>query len=581
MVPERSKGQNSRNLGARRWAGENERKTILKYWNKCFYIVINSDYENLIIKKLIQKKVKTTEEFFVVQRKLSKEYKKSFPSNIELLKAYRDLVNADKIKANRVLENLLKTRKIRTLSGIASITVITSSRPKWASGQALSCPGKCLYCPDEPDMPKSYLANEPACMRAVLTKFDPYKQVEARLNSLAMTGHATDKIELIVLGGTWSVYPKNYQTWFIKRCFAALNIVNSEQRTVNRQRNLTLKELQKINETVEHRCVGLTLETRPDYVTLKEIKRMRWLGCTRVELGVQSIYDDILEYNKRGHDVATVARATKLLKDAGLKVTYHMMLNLPGSTPQRDEKMFEELFSNNNFQPDQLKIYPCAVLKTSPLYKIWKQGRYKPYSENQLINLLIKIKKKIPSYVRIIRIIRDIPSQSIIAGSKTSNLRQIIADKAGRICKCIRCREPRGLESRIQDIEFRRQDYSASGGKEIFLSFEDVKNDKLLAFLRLRVSNRWSLPVLKDSALIRELHVYGKVAPLNPKSYTLNPKFIQHKGLGKKLMAIGEKIAKKEFGFSKIAVISGIGVREYYRKLGYKLKDEYMIKSLA
>ena len=526
-------------------------------------------YEDLMIKKLIQKKVRTTEEFFAIQRKLSKEYKKPFPSNIKLLKAYRDLVNAGKIKAGSTLENLLKTRKIRTLSGIASITVITKPYP---------CPGKCLYCPDELDMPKSYLANEPACMRAVLTKFDPYKQVEARLNSLTMTGHATDKIELIVLGGTWSVYPKNYQTWFIKRCFDAANNKLSKN----------LKTAQKTNERAKHRIIGLTLETRPDHVTVKELKRMRWLGCTRVELGIQSIYDDVLKYNKRGHDVDAIIDATKLLKNAGLKVTYHMMLNLPESTLKKDEKMFEELFSNSNFQPDQLKIYPCAVLKTSPLYKLWKQGKYKPCSKKQLTDLLIRIKKKIPSYVRIIRIIRDIPSYSIVAGNKMSNLRQIIHDKMKvasprlvglgprRICKCIRCREPRGLESRIQNLEFRRKDYDASGGKEIFLSFEDTKHDKLLAFLRLRITDSWTLPILKNSALIRELHTYGRVVPIKAKS----KKATQHKGLGKKLMAEAEKIAKQEFGFSKIAVISGMGTREYCRKLGYRLKEEYMIKKL-
>jgi len=327
-----------------------------------------------------------------------------------LLKAYRSLVKSGNIKPNLILENLLKTRKIRTLSGIASITAITKPYP---------CPGKCLYCPNEIDMPKSYLANEPACMRAVLTKFDPYRQVKTRLNSLKLAGHLTDKIELIVLGGTWSAYPKIYQTWF--RCFDACNQKNAK----------SLKEAQKINEKAKHRIIGLTLETRPDYVTPQEIKRMRELGCTRVELGVQSIYDNVLKYNKRGHNIDTIKVATKLLKNAGLKVTYHMMLNLPGSNLKKDEKMFEELFSNPAFQPDQLKIYPCVVLKTSPLYKLWKQGKYRPYSEKQLVNLLIKIKKKIPPYVRIIRVIRDIPSQSIIAGNKLSNLRQIIKDKAG------------------------------------------------------------------------------------------------------------------------------------------------------
>lgn len=506
-------------------------------------------YEKQIIKKLIQEKVKTTEDVFVVQRKTSKQTKKPFPKNIELLKAYRDLVESSKIGPNLVLENLLKTRKIRTLSGIASIAVITKPYP---------CPGKCIYCPDEIDMPKSYLANEPACMRAVLVKFNPYKQVETRLKSLAMTGHATDKIELIVLGGTWTAYPKKYQTWFIKRCFDACN--------EGYRIPFSLKTAQKVNEKAKHRIIGLTLETRPDYITLQEIKRMRWLGCTRVELGVQSTYEKVLEYNNRGNSIEDVIKATKLLKDAGFKVTYHMMLNLPGSTLRKDEKMFEELFSNSNFQPDQLKIYPCTVLKTSPLYKIWKQGKYKPYSKEQLINLLISIKKKIPMYVRIIRIIRDIPSQSIIAGNITTNLRQVIHDKTKNICKCIRCREPR--EKIAKKLKLFRQDYSASGGEEIFLTYEDPQRKNLYAFLRLRITNHW--------AIIRELHVYGRVVPINAKS----KKAAQHKGLGRKLMAEAERIIAKETDFKKISVIAGIGVREYYRKLGYRLKDEYMIKRI-
>ena len=471
------------------------------------------------------------------------------------------MVKKDKIKPNLALENLLKTRKVRTLSGIASITVITKPYP---------CPGNCLYCPNEKEMPKSYLANEPACMRAVLTKFNPYKQVEARINSLQLTGHTTDKIELIVLGGTWTAYPKKYQTWFIKRCFDAANTLRDRT-----PKSKNLKEAQKINEKANNRIIGLTLETRPDYVTIEEIKRMRSLGCTRVELGVQSIYDNVLKYNRRGHNVDTIIKATKLLKNAGLKVTYHMMLNLPKSNPKKDKEMFKKLFSDPDFQPDQLKIYPCVILKTSPLYKLWKQGKHKSYSKKQLVDLLVKIKEKIPPYVRIIRVIRDIPSQSIIAGNKITNLRQILQQK-GVKCRCIRCREPRALESGIMNYELRRRNYEASDGQEIFLSFEDVKNDKLLAFLRLRITNNWTLPVLKNSALIRELHVYGQMVPIKKRF----KKVPQHTGLGKKLMKKAEEITKKEFGFSKMAVISGIGVREYYQKLGYKLKEEYMIKKL-
>jgi len=467
-------------------------------------------------------------------------------------------LGSNKIKKSIFLENFLKTRKVRTLSGIAAITTIT---------KPYSCPGECIYCPDEKNMPKSYLANEPACMRAVLTNFDPYKQVEARLNSLKMTGHTTDKIELIVLGGTWSSYPKKYQDWFIKRCFDSCNKKTSKN----------LEIAKKINERTKHRIIGLTLETRPDFVTEKEIKKMRILGCTRIELGIQSLYKDVLKKNKRGHDIKAIVNATKLLKDAGFKINYHMMLNLPGSTLKKDEKMFEELFSNSDFQPDQLKIYPCAVLKTSPLYKIWKNKKYKPYSQKQLINLLVKIKQKIPSYVRIVRVIRDIPSQSIIAGNKVSNLRQTIQKelkKQNKKCKCIRCREIK--ESISKNITFKRIDYDASEGKEIFLSFEDIKKDKLLAFLRLRITNSWTLPILKNTAIIREIHTYGQTVPISKNIKIAH----QHKSLGKKLIKRAEEIVKKETNYKKIAVIAGVGVREYYKKLGYKLKDEYMIKNI-
>ncbi len=489
------------------------------------------------------------------------------PSKMELLEAYRKLVHAGKLNPNKNLKALLKTRHIRSLSGITAITVITSPRPQWSSGKPISCPWNCLYCPNEKNMPKSYLANEPACMRAELTNFDPCKQTETRLNSLKATGHATDKIELIVLGGSWTAYPKQYQSWFIKRCFDACN----------HSRSSTLKQSQKRNETAENRIIGITLETRPDYITPKEIKRMRNLGCTRVELGVQTIYDQILDYNRRGHGVKETITATRLLKNAGIKVTYHIMLNLPKSNLKKDEKIFDELFSNPDFQPDQLKIYPCVILKTAPLYKLWKQGKYKPYTENQLINLLIRIKKKIPPYVRIIRVIRDIPSPSIVAGNKVSNLRQIIKQKADDICRCIRCREIKNRKVEIGNIKLKRREYQASEGKEIFLSFEDVKQDKLLAFLRLRITNQYTVPNLKNSAIIRELHTYGYVAKLFKKS---NSKFVQHKGLGKKLMSIAEKIVKTETKFRKVSVISGIGVREYYRKLGYRQSGEYMVKSI-
>jgi len=529
--------------------------------------------ENYIINLILKQKIISEKKLDVIKRQASCKYKSPIPTNIKLLTSYHKLISSNKLKPSIVLENILKTRKIRTLSGIAAITVITKPYP---------CPGECLYCPQEKDMPKSYLANEPACMRAVLTKFDPYKQTKARLDSLTMTGHKTDKIELIVLGGTWSYYDKKYQEWFIKRCFQACNTKSKIQGSKSKQ---TLKQAQKINEKAKHRIIGLTLETRPDYINEKEIKRMRWLGATRVELGVQSIYDNILKYNNRGHNVQKIINATKLLKNAGIKITYHIMLGLPGSNFRKDIKMFKELFSNSNFQPDQLKIYPCVVLKTAPLYKLWKNKKYKPYTDAELLKLLTAIKKIIPSYVRIVRIIRDIPSQSIIAGNKMSNLRQILKQQNVK-CNCIRCREIKNQKSKIKSQKLLRHDYNASDGNEIFLSFEDTKNNKLLAFLRLRITNEWTLPILKNYAIVRELHVYGQIASLNQKLKTKNQKLIQHTGIGKQLMMETEKIVKNEFKKTcseqcrGIAVIAGIGVREYYRKLGYKLKDEYMIKKL-
>jgi elongator complex protein 3 len=343
-----------------------------------------------------------------------------------------------------------------------------------------------------------------------------------------------------------------------------------------------LKTLQKRNETSKHRIVGLTLETRPDYIDEKEIIRIRKLGATRVELGVQSIYDDVLKLNKRGHGRAEVIKSTKLLKDSGFKINYHMMPNLPGSDHKRDLQMFEELFSNPDFQPDMLKIYPCVVVKDAQIYNWWKNGKYKPYSDKKLLDLLSGIKKNIPYYVRITRVIRDIPSTSIIAGNKISNLRQVLekrSEEENWKCKCIRCREIRRGYDLETKLELFREDYNASQGKEIFLSFEDDNRKNLHSMLRLRINDPESkpaFPALKDSAIIREVHTYGKLVAVSAK----NKRSPQHTGLGKKLMLEAERIARKEFGLKKIAVISGVGVRNYYRKLGFKLKDGYMTKKL-
>ena len=527
-------------------------------------LIINMKIPKQIILKLSKSHPITHSELNTQIRQFCGEYKISPVQKIQLLTAYHKLVKQGIIKADSQLEKLLKKREIRTLSGVAPIAVLTKPYP---------CPGQCVFCPDETDMPKSYLSNEPAVMRAILNNFDPFKQVQMRLRALAMTGHKTDKCELIVMGGTWSYLPRQYQTWFIKRCFDGFNGKTAKN----------LAQAKKWNQTAKFRVIGLTLETRPDYIDIKEIKRMRELGCTRVELGVQTIDNKILKLTKRGHFVEQTIKATKLLKDAGFKISYHMMPNLPGSTPAKDLKIFKKLFSDQNFQPDMIKIYPCAVTKGAKIYKWLKKGSYQAYSDKQLLDLLIKIKKIIPPYVRITRLIRDIPSESIISGNKISNLRQLIHEKleqTGQACQCIRCREARNQPIELKSIKLKVIKYRASDGLEYFLSYESKDKKTLFAFLRLRIPQNPEkelinvLPELKNAALIRELHTYGQLIPLKSKD-----KAVQHIGLGKRLMQQAEKIAHQH-KVNKISVISGIGVREYYKKLGYKLEDTYMVKNI-
>lgn len=527
-----------------------------------------------IVKKLVQERVNNPDILASFIRKKIKQYRtETYPSNSSLLKAYHDLVKSGQIKANRKIEDVLRKRKIRSLSGIVTISVLTKPYP---------CPGNCLYCPTQKGVPKSYLDNEPAVLRAIANKYDPYNQVKSRLETLSVIGHPTDKIDLIIIGGTWSYLPKKYQEWFIRRCFDAANFPRKSASSPRKSAS-SLRAVQKLNEKAKNRIIGITIETRPDYINEKEIKWLRGLGVTRVELGVQSIYEDVLKLNNRGHGVKKIIDATRLLKDAGFKVCYHLMPNLPGSNPNRDLKMFKEIFSNPNFQPDMLKIYPCAVLKEAPLYKLWKNKKYKPYSDGELKNLLKKIKQEIPYYCRIQRLIRDIPSTSIVAGSKITNLRQVIhqeMEKEGWHCKCIRCREVKKEYDTKEKPHLFRQDYEASKGKEIFLSFENKNRTKLFSLLRLRVpTQNVIIPILRGAAIIRELHTYGQAVPFKVKSKMLKVKSeVQHTGLGKKLIKEAEKIARKEAASRRIAVISGIGARDYYRKLGYRLKDTYMVK---
>ncbi len=511
----------------------------------------------LIIKELIKSKAENSVDLSFIKKKIAKKTATLCPSNSNLLKVYHELVKAKRIKISKIIERLLITRPVRSLSGIINVSVLTKPYP---------CPGKCVFCPTQKGVPKSYLDNEPAVMRAIENKYHPYKQVQNRLRALEVNGHPIDKIEIRMIGGTWSYYPKTYREWFIKECFRACNEFKGKKT------EQSINEAQKRNEKAKCRVVGLSVETRPDFINNSEIKHLRKIGATMVELGVQTIYNKVLILNKREKSIDHTIRATRLLKDAGFKVLYQMMPNLPGSSIKMDKEIFKQLFKNSDFKPDLLKIYPTAIIKGTVLYKWWKDKKYKPYSKKQLIRLIKSIKKIIPYYVRIQRITRDIPSKSIVAGpAKISNLRQIVSaqmEKEGWSCKCIRCRQAK--EYSKEELFLLREDYEASKGKEIFLSFEDKERKHLYGMLRLRITS-------DKKAIIRQVHTYGLLLPVLEKNTFNSP---QHKGIGKKLIKEAEQIAKKEFEVKKISVISGIGVREYFRKLGYRLRDTYMVKNL-
>jgi elongator complex protein 3 len=552
----------------------------------------NNPYK-ILIKKLIGSKIKNQAGLNKLKRKIAKQFKIDCPSNVTLLKIYHKLLKNKNIKPSKEIEVLLKTRPVRSLSGIVNISVLTKSYP---------CPGKCIFCPTEKGLPKSYLSGEPAVERAKTLSFDPYLQVQKRIEMLKSQGHPTDKIELRIVGGTWSVYPKQYQTYFIKKCFQACNDfekskLKSTPRTKTKflARGQKLRDVHKKNEKAKNRIVGLSIETRPDYITEKEIIRLRKLGVTLVEMGVQTVFDDILKKSQTDLTIKKIARATKLLKDAGFKVLYQVMPNLPGSNIEKDFKAFQIMFKDQRFKPDWLKIYPCVVSKKAKLFQLWKKNKYRPYSKKELINLLIKIKKNLPYWVRITRLFRDIPAQKIVAGCKASNLREIIHQemkKQNLACHCIRCREVKKGYNPQEKEYLLREDYNASDGKEIFLSFENKKRTKLFSLLRLRVpsfhysSKSHFINALKEAAIIREIQTFGLQVPItSDKNNQGNKKdkshiSAQHKGLGKKLIKEAERITKKGFGFKRIAVISGVGARQYYKKLGYKLENTYMIKRL-
>jgi ELP3 family radical SAM enzyme/protein acetyltransferase len=465
------------------------------------------------------------------------------------------------------------------------ITVLTSPFPEVDGvAQPFSCAWNCHYCPAEPGQPRSYLHDEPAVRRANQNAFDPVLQFTDRAATLLANGHPVDKIELLVLGGTWASYPHAYQEAFCRDLFYAANTFAA--RGAARRQRLSLAEEQAANEAAECKIIGLTLETRPDTINADELRRLRRYGCTRVQLGVQHTDDAVLRKVNRGCSTAATRRALRLLKDTCYKVDVHLMPNLPGATLEADEAMFTAMLDDPGLQADQWKIYPCEVLPWTKVKEWFDAGEFVPYADDALFELILRVKARMHPWIRLNRVIRDIPSQYILGGVDAPNMRQTLAEHLaarGLACPCIRCREV-GADSdrKAGAARLRRRDYAASDGQEIFLSFETPDAATIFGFARLRLTSdpgSGVFPALRGAALIRELHVYGQLVPTAPAGG--GAAAAQHTGFGRALMAAAEDIAAAA-GATSVAVIAGIGARNYYRKLGYEVEDDggFMIKAI-
>lgn len=489
-----------------------------------------------------------------------------------LVAAYNQLVESGEWEADEALLARLRLKPVRTLSGVTTVTVLTKHYP---------CPGQCIFCPDDVRMPKSYLPDEPGAMRALEQDFDPYKQVAVRLQALKAVGHPTDKIELLVLGGTFSSYRRDYQEWFIRRCFEAMAapFASPHIPPENEGTEGGLAEVHFANETAPHRNVGLVVETRPDEITPDELAWFRTLGVTKVQMGVQSLDDAILAANRRGHTVAEAHRATALLRAAGFKIVLHWMPNLLGATPESDRVDFTRLW--DGLCPDEIKIYPTQLLENAPLYEYWRRGEYRPYTTEELVGLIADIKPGIPRYCRVNRVIRDIPSTHVIAGNKRTSLRQDIQAelrRRGTPCTCIRCREVRGEGVAPASLRLDDLTYRAGGAEEHFLSFV-TPGDRIAGFLRLSLpgpdSPSTGLQDLEAAAIVREVHVYGQSLPVGMEQGGA----AQHAGLGTRLLAEADRVAR-ERGYRRMAVIAAVGTRRYYLERGFERGDLYLVKSL-
>lgn len=520
-----------------------------------------------IIEILLKIPQPTTKDVSLAKMKIAeKHHLKRIPSNSELISCLKPH------EKNKLLP-ILRRKSTRTISGVNVIAVMTKPWP---------CPQKqpCAYCPGGPPygVPQSYTGHEPATMRGLQSSFDPYLQVKNRTHQLQAIGHNVDKVELIVMGGTFPSTPIEYQETFIKECLDA----------ITEQKSSSLGQARTNAKTSRTRNVGITVETRPDWAKREHIDHMLHMGVTRVELGVQNIHDDIYTLVNRGHTVRDVIEATRTLKDAGLKVAYHLMPGLPGSNFQRDLKAYTEVFTDANFKPDMIKIYPCLVLKGTKIHEWWKQGEYKPYTTEEAARLICELKKQIPPWIRIMRVQRDIPAYLIEAGVNRGNLRELVQQRLREQkmrCRCIRCREVghRRLKDRVKpnpnNIKIQTTKEKAAEGEDIFISAEDSIGDVLIGYLRLRIpSQKAHRPEInkKPCSIIRELHIYGPLVPVGKQMVEA----WQHKGYGEILLAKAERISKEEYNLEKIFVTSALGTKQYYARHGYNDDGPYQSKSL-
>ena len=485
---------------------------------------------------------------------------------------FRDIIRYLPFDSN--IRRKMMVKPIKTASGVLVITVMA---------KPYDCPhGRCIYCPGgkELNIPLSYTGKEPVTRLAQKFDYNPKNQIISKLEQEYSRGHNISKIELVIVGGTFPFMYQDYQRNFMKECFEALNGVESS----------SLKNAQKLNETSDIRCVGLTVETKPDYCKEVHVDLMLELGMTRVEIGVQTLSEKVYKNINRGHTIDDVYQSFQIAKDAGYKIVAHMMPGLPGSNPQKDLEDFKKLFEDSRLKPDMLKIYPTLLLKDTGLAKLYEKGIYKPYPDEVFIDLLLEIKKTVPPWIRIMRIQREIESEDILYGYKNGNIRQILQQKLkeqGLQCNCIRCREV-GIKklTNFRDIKImpKRIDYDSSQGKEVFLSLEDYDNETLYGFLRLRKLAKPHRKELREkdgnpSAIVRELHVLGQVVDIgNNNDFNFNSS--QHRGYGSNLLGIAENIVKNEFGLDSLSIISAIGTRQYYKKLGYEENGPYVSKEL-